>query len=125
MMQPVVNTCRAAACLTFLAGTILAWPHCAAGAQRAFFVFQSPGTETVPGGLATNVTVTLTYSNASGTINNAVFTNSVSVTPPGQGVTTTLSASTAPIPDGGGTGTLPLIDRKSTRLNSSHLGISY
>jgi hypothetical protein len=109
MLQPVINTLRSAACLAFLAGAVLARPHCAAAAQRAFFIFQSPSAETVPGSIATNVTVTLTYSNASGTINNAVFANGVSVTPPGQGVTATLSASTAPIPDGGGTGTLPLL----------------
>ena len=78
-------------------------------AQRAFFIFQSPSTETVPGTVATNFTITLTYSNASGTINNAVFTNGVSVSPSGQGVTAALSSIYAgPINSGGGTTNLML-----------------
>lgn len=50
------------------------------------------------GSIATNVIVTLTYSNASGAINNAVFAKGVSVTPPGQGVTATSSAATVAAP---------------------------
>src|SRR5262249_30948212 len=62
----------------------------------------------IPGNFATNLTVTLAYTNASGTISNAVFTNSVSVIPSGQGVTASIAATTAPTPDNGGTVTLPL-----------------
>ncbi len=62
----------------------------------------------MPGNFATNYTITLTYSNASGTLNNAVFTNNVSVVPSGQGVTASLAANSPSIPDNGGTGTLPL-----------------
>ena len=105
-MKPVLNGLRVFACP--LVALILLSPACATAAQRAFFVYQSPSTETVPGGLATNLIVTLTYSNASGTINNAVFTNGVFITPSGQGVTASLSQFTSPIASGGGTGTLPL-----------------
>src|SRR4051794_10208180 len=76
-------------------------------AQRAFFLFQSSATETVPGNFATNITITLTYSNASGTINNAVFTNGVSVVVSGIGVTASL-APLSPAIATGGTATLPL-----------------
>ncbi len=62
----------------------------------------------MPSGLATNFVVTLTFSNASGTVNNAVFTNAAYVSPAGQGVTVNLSSVTSPIASGGGTGTLPL-----------------
>jgi len=107
-MHPVTNLCRSAGNLALVAVAIFAVPHRLAAAQRAFYILQSPSTETVPGNLATNFTVTLTYSNASGTINNAVFTNGVSVAPSGQGVTASLSPFTSPIASGGGTGTLPL-----------------
>jgi hypothetical protein len=107
-MKSVIQAFRTAATLASLAATIFALPHCTAAAQRAFFIFQSPATEVVPGNTATNFIVTLTYSNASGTINNAVFTNGVSVAPSGQGVTASLSPFTSPIASGGGTGTLPL-----------------
>jgi hypothetical protein len=83
-------------------------PDRTAAAQRSFSVFQQPGSETVPGNVATNFTVTLTYSNASGTINNAVFTNGISVTPSGQGVTASLNLY-SPAVAAGGTGTLPLV----------------
>jgi len=82
--------------------------HRAAAAVKAFFLFQSSATETVPDSFATNCIVTLTYSNASGTINNAVFTNGVSITPSGQGVTVNLNQFSPAIADNGGTGTLPL-----------------
>ena len=101
----LIPALRDTAALACLAATVLAAPDSALAAQRAFFIFQSPSAETVPGGMATNFAVTLTYSNASGTINNAVFTNGVSVMPAGQGVTVGLSSVTAPIADGGGTGT--------------------
>lgn len=78
-------------------------------AQKQFFVFESPASEMVPAGIATNTAITLTYSNASGTINNAVFTNGVSVTPAGLGVTAVLSSTYAgPINSGGGTTNLTL-----------------
>jgi hypothetical protein len=82
--------------------------HRAAAAQKAFFLFQSSATETVPVDFATNYIVTLTYSNASGTLDNAVFTNGVSITPSGQGVTVSLDPFSPPIAKSGGTGTLPL-----------------
>jgi hypothetical protein len=85
---------------------LLITPHDAAAAQRQFFVFQAPPSETVPAGLATNFVVTLTYSNASGTINNAIFTNGTSVTPSGQGVTVSLASSSPAVPDNGGTASL-------------------
>jgi len=91
----------------FAVGWLLV-PDSTAAAQRAFFIFQSPAVETVPAGLATNVTITLTYSNASGTINNAVFTNGVSVVPSGQGVTASLNSTSPAVSDNGGTATLPL-----------------
>jgi len=99
---------RTLARVSLLAATISAGGPPVFGAQRAFFVFPSPASETVRGTVATNFVVTLTYSNASGTINNAVFTNGVSVLPPGQGVAASLNATTSPIGAGGGTGTLPL-----------------
>jgi hypothetical protein len=104
----VIRTSFEAAIFSLLAAAILVVPNGVPAAQRAFFIFQSPSTEMVPGSAATNFTVTLTYSNASGTINNAVFTNGVSVAPSGQGVTASLSPFTSPIASGGGTGTLPL-----------------
>ena len=82
--------------------------HRAAAAQKAFFLFQSSATETVPVDFATNCIVTLTYSNTSGTLNNAVFTNGVSITPSGQGVTVSLDPFSPAIAYNGGTGTLPL-----------------
>ena len=91
-----------------MASVIFTPPREGVAAQKQFFVFQSPGAESVPGNYATNYTVTLTYSNASGTLNNAVFANSVSVVPSGQGVTASLAANSPAIPDNGGTGTLPL-----------------
>ena len=92
-----------------MAAAILAVPNCLPAAQRAFFIFQSPSAETVPANVATNVTVTLTYSNASGTINGAVFTNGVAVSPAGQGVTASLSSIYAgPVDSGGGTTNLTL-----------------
>jgi catechol 2,3-dioxygenase-like lactoylglutathione lyase family enzyme len=106
-MKRVTGLLWTAAWLAFLAGAIFAMAHHAVAAQRAFFILQSPSTETVPGNVATNFTVTLTYNNASGTINNAVFTNGVSVAPTGQGVTVSLSPLTSPIAPGS-TGTLPL-----------------
>lgn len=77
-------------------------------AQKVFSMFQSSITESVPGNFLTNYVVTLTYSNGSGTINNAVFTNGVTVTPAGQGVTVSLASLSPAIADNGGTGTLPL-----------------
>ena len=105
----VIQTARKATTLPLLAAAILAVPNCLPAAQRAFFIFQSPSTETVPATVATNVTVTLTYSNASGTINGAVFTNGVAVSPAGQGVTASLSSIYAgPVDSGGGTTNLTL-----------------
>ena len=104
----LIQRFRAATLVAASVVTILVMPRCVSAAQRAFFIFQSPGAEPVPGGVATNFAVTLTYSNASGTINNAVFTNAVSVSPTGRGVTASLSPFTSPIPSGGGTATLPL-----------------
>lgn len=118
----LIPALRDTAALACLAATVLAAPDSALAAQRAFFIFQSPSAETVPGGMATNFAVTLTYSNASGTINNAVFTNGVSVMPAGQGVTVGLSSVTAPIADGGGTGTLPLtISATASAATGSYL----
>jgi hypothetical protein len=88
-------------------------------AQRAFFLFQSTSAENVPGGIATNVTVTVTYSNASGTISNAVFTNSVSVVPAGQGVTASLASSSPPVANNGGTATLPLTISAAAAANAN------
>lgn len=82
--------------------------HRAAAAVKAFYLFQSSATETVPVDFATNYIVTLTYSNTSGTIDNAVFTNGVSITPSGQGVTVSLDQFSPAIAKNGGTGTLPL-----------------
>jgi hypothetical protein len=77
--------------------------------MKQFFIFQSSGSETVEGGLATNLNVTLTYSNASGTINNAVFTDGATVVPSGQGVTVSLAAASPAVPDNGDTATSPMI----------------
>src|SRR5689334_11437900 len=96
-------------CITLFAAIALVSAHHATAAQRAFFIFQSSSNETVPGAIPTNFLVALTYSNASGTINNAVFTNGVSITPAGQGVTASLSSIYAgPINSGGGTTNLTL-----------------
>jgi hypothetical protein len=78
----------------------------------------------MPGGIPTNFAVTLTYSNASGTINNAVFTNGVSVLPAGQGVTASLSATTTPISDGGGTGSLPLTISVTANAPAGSYGVA-
>ncbi len=107
-MKPETKSLRTAIGLIFFAGALLFAAHKATAAQKAFFIFQSPATEIVPADLATNVTITLTYSNASGTINNAVFTNGVSVVPSGQGVTAGLNSTTPAVSDNGGTATLPL-----------------
>ena len=88
-----------------LAGTAT---HRAAAAQKAFFLFQSSATETVPVDFATNCVVTLTYSNASGTLNGAVFTNGWSITPSNASVSVQLAPFSPAIADNGGTGTLPL-----------------
>jgi hypothetical protein len=97
------------ATLACLVGFVLAIPLRGTAAQRSFFILQSPSAETVPGGVATNFAITLTYSNASGTINNAVFTNGVLVSPAGQGVSVTLSSIYAgPVTSGGGTTNLTL-----------------
>jgi hypothetical protein len=65
---------------------LIAIPGPATAAQRVFYLFQSPNAESIAGDIATNAIVTLTHSNASGTISNAIFSNSVTVTPSGQGV---------------------------------------
>ena len=105
----LIQAFRASATLACLAATVLVAPGRALAAQRAFFILQSPSSETVPANVATNVTVTLTYSNASGTINGAVFTNGVAVSPDGQGVTASLSSIYAgPVNSGGGTTDLTL-----------------
>jgi hypothetical protein len=91
-----------------IAGVLLFLSQPGHAAQKAFFFFQSSSTETVPGNLMTNVAITLTYSNASGTLNNEVFTNGVSITPAGQGVSVSLNPNSPPVADGGGTATLPL-----------------
>ena len=94
------------ACLALvLAGTA---SDRAAAAQKAFFLFQSSATETVPVDFATNCIVTLTYSNASGTINDAVFTNGWSITPSNGSVSVQLAPFSPAIADNGGTGNLPL-----------------
>ncbi len=77
-------------------------------AQKAFSLSQSQASETIPGNYPTNITVTLTYSNLSGTINNATFANTVTVTPAGQGVTASLNATSPAVVDNGGSATLPL-----------------
>jgi len=95
--------------LSLVVAALIAAPQIAGAAQRAFFILQSPAAETVAAGVTTNYAITLTYSNASGTINSAVFTNGVSVSPPGQGVTASLSSIYAgPINSGGGTTNLTL-----------------
>jgi hypothetical protein len=94
--------------LILLAGFLAFVPQRAGAAQKAFFLFQSSGAEAITGNYGTNVTITLTFSNASGTINNAVFADGASVVPAGQGVSVTLNSSSPPVADGGGTATLPL-----------------
>jgi hypothetical protein len=103
-----IQTLRTAIASILIVLCSLLPPHGATAAQKAFFLFQSPSSETVPGNFATNFTVTLTYSNASGTINNAVFTNGITVTPSGQGVTASMNAISPTVADNGGTATLPL-----------------
>ena len=110
-MRPssVIHTAGNATALPLLVAAMLALPSGLPAAQRAFFIFQSPSAETVPANAATNVAVTLTYSNASGTINGAVFTNELAVSPAGQGVTASLSSIYAgPVDSGGGTTNLTL-----------------
>ena len=107
--KPVFKTLQAVIRLVLLTVGLLVLPYNAAAAMKQFFIFQSSGSETVGGGLATNLNVTLTYSNASGTINNAVFTDGATVVPSGQGVTVSLAAASPAVPDNGGTATLPMI----------------
>jgi hypothetical protein len=108
MAVPMRAQTRTILILIALAGMLPYAYQRAGAAQKAFFLFQSADVETVPGNYGTNVTVTLTFSNASGTINNAVFADGASVVPAGQGVSITLSSSSPPVADGGGTATLPL-----------------
>ena len=107
-MKPETKRLRTVIGLIFFAVALSFSAHKATAAQRAFFIFESPAAEIVPAGLATNVTIMLTYSNASGTINNAVFTNGVSVVPSGQGVTASLNSTSPAVSDNGGTAILPL-----------------
>ncbi len=80
----------------------------ASAAQKAFLLSESQSSETIPGNYPTNITVTLTYSNLSGTINNATFANTVTVTPAGQGITASLNPISPAVADNGGSATLPL-----------------
>jgi hypothetical protein len=105
---PNCNRFRTTFPAVLLAIALLVLPRHASAAVKAFFIFQSPATETVGGGIATNFIVTLTYSNASGTINNAVFADGASVVPSGQGVTVSLASSSPPVADNGGTATMPM-----------------
>jgi len=86
-MKTLVKTLRIVVAITVM----LAIPHFASGATKKFTVSVSPLTTNVMANLATNVAIIVTDTSPSGNTFNAVVTNSVIVSPAGQGVTASYS----------------------------------